>query len=214
MMKDHVNLLPIGYRRRCLLRQRLRQWSIVWAVVAFALAAIWLERRSSWQVALEQVEDQEQQYDELRAIKIQTARLARQKLVFGKQQALVASLEHSPPPLLPVALISASAARCEGRVAVRHLVYNEETPPQQSVASPAAGGPDKAPSATPAAAPATPLPVGKLTIDGVATDNVAIAEFVLGLRDSGVFERVDLKSAATSATRSGSVTTYQVECGL
>lgn len=218
MIKDHINLLPASYRQRCLVRRRLRQWSIAWAAVAVVLLLGWLDQRSQWEATLAEVEMHEQRYDEIRALKGEISRLVAQKQGLGQQQELVARLQRSPPPLLPVALVSASAKRCEGRVVVNRLMYHEETrpaPPPTAPAAPASGGAAPAPAA-PAAnvAPAAPLVSASLMIDGVGADNVAIAEFVLGLRESGVFERVDLKSAAASTTRAGNVTSYQVECGL
>ena len=211
MSKDHVNLLPWSYRQRCLVRRRLRQWSVVWAAVAVAVLLGWLDRRAGWEAALEEVETHEQRYDEIRSLKGDIARLLAQKQGLGNQQELVARLQQSSPLLLPVGLVSASAARCEGRVVVNRLVYKEQTPIKQPIAptAPAPGG-----TAVPAAGATPPVASASLTIDGVGADNVAIAEFVLGLRESGAFDRVDLKSAAASTTRAGKVTSYQVECGL
>jgi Tfp pilus assembly protein PilN len=215
MIKDHINLLPHRYRQRCLVRRRLRQWCIAWAVVAVVLVLGWLDRRTEWEAALEEAELHEQRYDEIRALKGEIARLLAQQQGLSQQQELVARLQQSPPPLLPVALVSASASRCNGRVLVNRLVYKEQpTPAQQPMipAAPALSGPAPAPAKVSAASP--PAPTATMTIDGVGADNVAIAEFVLGLRESGAFERVDLKSAAASTTRAGNVTSYQVECGL
>lgn len=210
MTQHHINLLPWHYRRRCLLRRRLRQWSIAWAIVALSLAAGWLDQRERWHAALSQLEMHEVRYDEVRAVKSEIARLAAQQQSVGKQQDLVSQLQQTPPPLLTLALVSASAAKCEGRVAVARLAYSEETP----VAGPAPAAPAPPGGQTPLAAATRPAYRGRLTIDGIGADNVAIAEFVLGLRESGVFERVDLKSAAASTSRDLSVTAYQVECGL
>ncbi|MGH7134627.1 MAG: PilN domain-containing protein, partial [Pirellulales bacterium] len=213
MNKDYVNLLPWTYRQRCLVRRRLRQWSIVWAAVAAVLVLGWLDWRAGWEAALQEVEVHEQCYDEIRSLKGAIARLLVQKQGLSKQQELVGRLQQSPPPLLPVALVSASAARCEGRVVVNRLVYSE-SPMKQPVAPAATAPGSTAPVPATAAVATQPLLSGSVTIDGVGADNVAIAEFVLGLRESSAFERVDLKSAAASTTRAGKVTSYQVECGL
>ena len=53
-----------------------------------------------------------------------------------------------------------------------------------------------------------------LTLRGIGADNLAVAEFVVGLREAGVFERVDLKSAAESESTRSHTTVYQVECGF
>lgn len=216
MTQHHINLLPGHYRRRCLLRRRLRQWSIAWALVVLSLAVGWLDQQERWHAALAELEMHEQRYDEIRAVKSEIARLTSERQSLGKQQDLVSRLQQAPPPLLTLALVSASAAKCEGRVAVVRFAYGEET----SVAGTAPAAPvgSAAPATpggqAPAAVAAQPAYRGRLTIDGIGADNVAIAEFVLGLRESGVFERVDLKSAAASTSRARNVTAYQLECGL
>lgn len=216
MTQHSINLLPWHYRRRCLLRRRLRQWSIAWAAVAIALAAGWLDQYGRWQTALAELEMHEQRYDEIRTVKSEIARLRAQQQNLGKQQNLVSQLQQAPPPLLALALVSGSAARCEGRVAVGRLAYGEEavmSAPAAASPAPPAGATPPGGNSPPATA-ARPAYRGRLTIDGIGADNVAIAEFVLGLRESGVFERVDLKSAAASTSRAMNVTAYQVECGL
>lgn len=213
-MKTNVNLLPWSYRRSRLVRRRLRQWSVVWAFTALVLAAGWGDERARWQAALEETENEEERYDEVRTLRGEIARLTAQQKNLGEQQALVRRLQQAPPPLLPLALVSASAAHCGGRVAVRHLFFDEQ-PPNTSPAPVPAPVPAATNGQPPANAPKTvERQPARLTLEGVGADNVAIAEFVVGLRDSGAFERVDLKSTAASVTRSGDVTTYQVECGL
>ena len=210
-MRKHINLLTLNYRRRCLVHRRLRQWSIAWAVVAAALLGGWLAERSRWLAVMEDAEIHEQRYDEVRALRGEIARLTAQKKGLGNQQALVGRLAQAPPPLLPVALVSASAGKCQGRVAVRRLVYNQEAVPQAAASPPVAptvARPDDR------SAEDRNRQSARLTLEGVGIDNVAIAEFVVGLRESGVFDRVDLKSAAASLTQAGIVTAYQVECGL
>jgi Tfp pilus assembly protein PilN len=214
IMKTHVNLLPWSYRRSRLLRRRLRQWSVVWAVIGLLMAAGWLEERSRWLAALEETENEEARYDEVRALRGEIARLTAQQKSLGEQQDLVTRLQQAPPPLLPLALVSASAARCGGRVAVRRLFYDEQSPNATAAAAPVAAADPTAAQPIAKAAKAVERKPAQLTLEGVGADNVAVAEFVLGLRESRAFERVDLKSTAASVTRSGNVTTYQVECGL
>lgn len=211
MTRNHVNLLPKSYLLRRLARRRLRQWSLVWLAVVAGLAVVWLDERSRWAAALEELESSEQRYDEVRLLKGEIGRLTAQKQGLGKQQALVVRLQQAPHPLLLLALVSQSAARCEGRVAAQHLVYAEDVVAPQPVAAPQT--PRTAAQAA-ATSDSRPLRSGQLIVDGIGADNIAIAEFVLGLRESGAFDRVDLKSAAASATPAGAVTSYRVECGL
>lgn len=208
-MRDHVNLLPWGYRRACLVRRRLRQWSVAWSVVGFGLALAWAEERSQWQAALDRMERDERRYDEVRLLKTKISRLTAEAQGLSKRKDFVSRLQQAPPPLLPLALVSTSASRCEGRVAVRQMVYSQETSSAPPIAGPSPTPPGVQPPAK--ADESETRHEARLTIDGFGADNLAIAAFVLGLRESEAFDRVDLKSAGSN---SGDVVTYQVECGL
>jgi Tfp pilus assembly protein PilN len=53
---------------------------------------------------------------------------------------------------------------------------------------------------------------GTLQLNGVAENEAALAKFVSGLRSSGAFERVDLKSSAQNVAANRSTQQYQLEC--
>ncbi len=77
----------------------------------------------------------------------------------------------------------------------------------------------KAPGRHPSGGPRSQLPEtnepwGQVTIRGDAEDNVAVATFVVGLRDSGLFRRVELKSCARSPSGGSELRSYVLECEL
>ncbi|HEV3003167.1 MAG TPA: PilN domain-containing protein [Pirellulales bacterium] len=211
-MKTFVNMLPWSFRRDRLLRRRLRQWLVAWALVAAVLAGgAWIDW-AACRTVREALEQKERSYEEVKQIRTEMAALRAIQKGLGNQQDLLGRLQAAPPPLLVVGLVSQSAEHCRGRVMVRHLVY------QHQGAGPAAarGAP---PAALPPVAVQTVLQsvrreAASLTLQGVGADNLAVAEFVVGLREAGVFERVDLKSAAESQSSSNAASVYQVECGF
>ncbi len=53
-----------------------------------------------------------------------------------------------------------------------------------------------------------------MTVSGNALDNVAVATFVVGLRDSGLFRHVELKSSLRSLDGKREVRSYVLECEI
>jgi hypothetical protein len=51
-----------------------------------------------------------------------------------------------------------------------------------------------------------------VTITGAALDNLAVARFVVLLRQTGAFDRVELKSSEGKAPASQHVCSYIIEC--
>jgi hypothetical protein len=218
LMKTNVNLLPWTFRRDRLLRRRLRQWSCAWALGAAVLAGGWWIEWSACHAVLAEVAGKEQNYEAVKQLRGDIAKLTALQRGLGNQQNLLGALQAAPPPLLVVALVSQSAQHCQGRVMVRQLVY------QHGSTRPGAGAFQAAvqaapvvptpPGAAQGAASAGPRASASLTLRGIGADNLAVAEFVVGLREAGVFERVDLKSAAESESTRSHTTVYQVECGF
>ena len=53
---------------------------------------------------------------------------------------------------------------------------------------------------------------GGLSLTGLANSNLAVAQFVTQLRDSGIFAMVELKSSESVRRQNASVQSYTVEC--
>jgi hypothetical protein len=207
-MKPHINLLTLNYRRRQLVRRSLMRWLVVWLVClsggvgAYSLA--WHRRGH-----LEQ---------EVIAAERSTAPLAR---LLQEQEAMSAALKASVakgsvlgqmrderPPLSLLGVVSQSARRCKGRLVVEHLNFERKDRPEtEGGKSPAPGHPRTPP-------PEKREPWGCVTIKGSALDNVAVATFVVGLRDSGLFRQVELKSCLQLPNGGGETRSYILECEI
>lgn len=210
-MKRFVNLLPLTYRRRCLVRRALAKWLIVWmtsiALSAAACGVAWHRSRSLQQdaVAIERsaaplgrlVAEQTQMQTSLSAL--------------DAKNSVLGQVRSDRPPLSFLGAVSQSAARCKDRLVVQHLAFERKDK------QPTAG--NKPPQA---AVPQQPLQDGNdgseawgsATIRGEATDNVAVATFVAGLRDSGLFRQVELKSCLRSPTSGRETRCYIVQCDI
>ena len=98
-------------------------------------------------------------------------------------------------------VLGTAAQANPGKVHVQRLTVQAGQATAQPV--PARG----APAASPAG---SPLIVSTLSLNGLADDDAALAQFVTALRQSGVFERVELRSSSQVAA--DSTRQYQLEC--
>ncbi|MDB5340630.1 MAG: hypothetical protein JWN70_6249 [Planctomycetaceae bacterium] len=203
-MKQHLNLLPIQLRRRTLLRTRLRQWGFIWATMC-AVAILLLGR--SWYVlsaAYGDLATWERRASGVQAVHEQNERLRVQIEGLRRRLAKYGDLNSEQIGLKLLATVSQSSAKTSGSHQIQKLSFN-----QTLVAdAPVHATPNAATTATP---PKT-REVRALVLSGVAKSNITIAEFVSTLRDSGVFQKVDLKSSQGNKTNTKGPRQYQVEC--
>jgi Tfp pilus assembly protein PilN len=96
-----------------------------------------------------------------------------------------------------------------GTIQLQRLSLTRPQPPAATAASPKSKNKKSKDAAT---AQASLSATGTLQLNGVAENEAALAKFVSGLRASGVFERVDLKSSAQSVVDNRSTRQYQLEC--
>ncbi len=105
----------------------------------------------------------------------------------GQYKALLAQLEGSRPALTLLGLISQSARQCGGRLRLEELTAR--TAQDETAGSPAT-----------------------LTLKGAAADNLAVARFVAGLRQTAAFQRVELKGSEQKNVEGGQSHSFVIEC--
>lgn len=209
-MRNHVNLLPFEHRRRGLLRRTLLRWSLVWMIGAGAAAAFfWLEH-GRYRSALAETEAADAAYQPL-------ARLIRQSDASrnGLRQlhakgTILGRLREERPVLALIAVAGESAAKCNGRLVVRSMVFDRRNLQVQSAAP---GAADRAKGGPQTPAERAPL-WAAVTFQGDALDNMAVATFAAGLRDSGLFTRVELKSSLSAKSNEKPHHDFVVECEI
>ncbi len=209
-MTTYINLLPWEYRLRKLALARIRQWSLVWGLTVVCLAALWWQRRDDHQAAVGNAQSLKQRYAAVKRLQTETLRLKTQLSDLQRQESLTSKLRNQGRGLTLVGLVSASAGRCAGRIRVQHFIYDDNRPLLD--AAPAAT--PTATTSTTAAPTADPTSARLLSLKGTAADNLAVAEFVVGLRDAGTFDRVELKSAAEGTASRSKTIAYCLECGF
>jgi hypothetical protein len=221
-VKQHLNLLPWRLRCRMLLRRRIRQWAVLWMILVVVTTGLGLW---SWQ----SLGDAERDRDTWarRAVTIQSIHneneaLQRQVAALRERFQKYGHLESEQLGYQLLATISQTAAsgsaggnsgetandaRKQSSIQIQKLVF-KQTEVQEKVA-------DAKTATKNAKTPPKMRTVRTVSLTGVATNNLAVAQFVSSLRDSGAFLTVDLKSSQgnklASATDSRA---YQVECSF
>jgi hypothetical protein len=207
-MKNYVNLLPLSYRRHRLLRRLLIQWSLVWTgciVIGAAACCLAWQRGQSLQ---QDANAAERSAAPLKHLVEEQATIRATLKEFETKGSVLGQVRSQWPMLSLLGAVSQSAGRCEGRLVVHHLGFErKDEQASEGKKSPEPGGAQK--------------PVveknevgGHVTIRGDATDNVAVAAFVVGLRESGLFRHVELKSCLRLPAAGHEIRAYLLECDI
>lgn len=193
-----LNLLPWRFRRKLIARTRVRQWSIVAiSAAALVLAAAGFEyaRIVRKEQTLSRLEARCQSLTKMRAesAAIQTRIAEAQKL-----ESLLSRVENQELPFKSLGMASRMAAASNGRLQLTGLGVSRTTE-----AVPVADKPGVTESEERVA----------LLLNGRAASNLAVADLVLRLRETAVFDAVTLKSGGTSTLSDATPgSPFQVEC--
>lgn len=207
-MNDHLNLLPWIARRHNLCWLRLRQWSVVWLVVLLLSAvggivqtsrvASQHYRLTALEAAVQPLRTTQQELDQMQS-RLTTLR---------SRESMLAMLERMEQPVQLLGILGRSIGVDRPEVQVYDMVVSptqivqvvKETEksqdPKSNVAAPATRSVDRV----------------QLKIDGLGVDDLAVARFVAGLREAGVFETVALKSSIRALSLPGESRQFSVEC--
>ncbi len=192
-MKSHLNLLPWSERRKHVLRRCLRQWALIWSLGAcLALTVVWTQY-STLQGERHELSKKQ------RAASPITKQIARilemeERLADLRQHEVIQlALENKRPVIALLAVVSKSSSECSGDLYLEKLSFDREV------------------GRTPATADSS---LGSITMEGTAINNLVVAKFVSLLRDTGLFQRVELKSSVTAKNVTRSFQAYIVECHL
>jgi len=158
-------------------------------------------------------EQKQRQLDRLTSQAVPLRRLseANQRLSERLNQAhrrhlLLQSLEGVHPPLQIMGLVSRSAHNDIGAVQVRSFILTPGAADRTQMSPGNARGSVVSSTKKPA------TNAGRLSLQGVALDDNALARFVNGLRNEGLFTSVELRSSSTLQLSFGDARQYSVEC--
>lgn len=207
-MNSHLNLLPRAARRRNLCWLRIRQWGLAWTVVTL-LSVVGIigqfSRIASQHYQLSVLETSAQP---LRETQRELDQMLQRLTTLHSRESKLAMLERMEQPVQLLGIIGRSIGDDRPEVQVYDMTIaptqivqviqeTEKTAAQKAnVASPATRTVDRV----------------QLKIDGLGVDDLAVARFVAGLREAGVFETVALKSSIRAASLPGESRQFSVEC--
>ncbi len=205
-IKDRLDLLPMAFRRKMLRHARRRQWSIVLGAFAVLALVICISQYYECQLRQQGLEARRLRAAPLENVRAQNSELGKRLARIHSDQQLRAELESEQLAFHLLATVSRSAATCSDGVQVQQFSFSTT----RSTAS--------APPANPAGQTGQPeqteIETLVMTVKGIGADNLMVSRFVVALRDSQVFDKVDLKSSMGAAGQARGIRSFIVECTL
>jgi hypothetical protein len=199
MLKNYANLLPEEYRRRRLVRRRLIQWTLVWSAVLMAALPLWGWQSHHLSLKQEQLRQRHEVYAPTNKMIRDIPRMRSEMRELSQRDDMVRKLGDDCPPLAALGMVSQAAANSGGKVRIFQLIVDR--PPTQS-------GHLETKEAQQTSIDKPSL----LTLQGTGVDNQSVARFVVNLRQTRAFHRVDLKSSVRGRLALSDVQRFVVEC--
>jgi len=185
-MKSHLNLLPITYRRGQLIRRRLAQWCAIWslAIVTFSSLA-WFEW-SHYRSGLARLESLQREYEPTAKLLAATKGIQAKLDDLQRRESLALTLADEQSLLALIGVLSQAANKCDGQVSIAALAIDHQRQGEEDTSV--------------------------MTINGIAVDDLAVAQFAALLRDRNTFANVELKSTGLGQVQGVAARTYSLEC--
>lgn len=201
-MSIQSNLLPSHIAHRRYLISKVKQWLVVWLLCACGLGALALMHQRESNDIRQLANRLDEQVEPLR--QLNEDRLAKNRQIqAAKARESWLTTSEGNPPLQLLGIVSHAAAMNQGRVNVDRL---DLSPAERKVKAPAASSKNAG-----TAKPKT-RSVMELTLHGSAVDDLAVSSFVALLRESNVFETVELRGSERVELNDHNARKYEVAC--
>jgi hypothetical protein len=204
--KDRLDLLPLAFQRKVLRRAIVRRWVIVLGVCAALAVAIFMRQHHEDKLLQQALEIRRLRAGPLQALQSQKDALRKQLARIREDQQLRVELESEQLAFHLLATVSRSAATCIDNVQVQQFSFSRTrsavtTQPVKTDGQ--SGQPEQ-----------TEIETVVMTVKGIGADNLTVSRFVVALRDSQMFDKVDLKSSVGGAGMARGIRSFVVECTL
>ena len=203
-MTSQPNLLPLSIIHRRFLTSRLKRWSAVWLVVFVTTVCVCLSQ-------LQMLSDLEgtsarlaAKSGPLREMAAEQQQMAYEVETIKERESWLTDSDSSQTLQL-LGIISSAAQKNNGRISVQTLNVTSFDRPIESAAKNNAAKRNSKEDAVLEQRM-------KLDLHGVAVNDLAVASFVAFLRESGVFESVELKSSISQVFNHHETRGYEVSC--
>ena len=206
-MTSQPNLLPLSIVHRRFLSSRLKRWAAVWLFAFVAAICVCLSQ-------LQMLSDLEgtaarlaAKSGPLREIAAEQHRMANEVEAIKERESWLTDSDSSQTLQL-LGIISSAAQKNNGRVSVQTLNVTSFDRPIETADSRAKYNTGKRRSKEDAVLEQRM----QLDLNGIAVNDLAVASFVAFLRESGVFESVELKSSVSQVFNHHETRGYEVSC--
>ncbi len=154
----------------------------------------------------------ESRCEPLQQMQIQNAQLSKKVDDLNSHQSLLARLDDEQVPYRLLGLVSQKIAECTGTIRIDSLSIDRKM--EVEPVAPTTPGSTAATSSSPLEVGAKMREVTTLNLNGIADGNITVSQFVGLLRDSQVFQSVELVSSIGADTNALRTQAYLVKCTL
>ena len=212
MNRRSINLLTSRFRFYLLMKARVLQWSGVWAACSLIMISWWQVENDRLGETRDALAIMESRCAPLRQMQQQNLALAERANNLKSHQSLLARLDDEQVPYRLLGLVSKTTADCVGTIRIESLAFERRLESAPSI------------SEKPGSASTTEnshqsdtsekQEVATLTLNGIADDNITVSQFVGLLRDSSVFQSVELVSSVGADALPRRTQMFLVKCDL
>ena len=202
-MSIQSDLLPGAIAARRYLGRKTKQWLFIWAVCAAVLVAVSVIRHKERNDIRHLASRLEERTQPLRKLDQERAQMERHVKEAQSRETWLSNAD-SNPALQLLGIISHASAENQGRVSVDNFQLRQvEIKVKDDKRSAAANGKSGKQAVR---------EVMQLTLTGSAVDDLAVSSFVAWLRESEVFETVELRSSESVELNEHNARKYLVAC--
>ncbi|HCS52320.1 PilN domain-containing protein [Rubinisphaera sp.] len=181
-----MNLVPLSTQFELILRSQLRRGMTTIGFVVCGLAIIILWQASELQVSTVELQQKELRYQPVREMMSQNSNISQQLKQIEQQKTHLNNLVAGPTPLHILKAIAVASHHASGEVVVMSLSCNSQDVEEQQAGKPTNVSDVKRKLKR----------MITIAMSGKGEDDEAIMEFISALKGSGLFKKVELKSAS------------------
>ena len=206
-MTSQPNLLPESVVRRRFLTSRLKRWATIWLVVFVSTICVCVSQLQMLSALERTAAELEAKSYPLRKIAAEQQQMAKEVEAIRERESWLTDSDSSQTLQL-LGIISSATEKNNGQVSVRTLNVMSFDRPVVT-----ADSPTETKSGQRVPKEDVVLEQRKqLDLNGIAVNDLAVASFVAFLRESGVFESVELKSSVSQNFNKHETRGYEVTC--
>ncbi len=193
----HINLLPRKLVIGMLLRRRLRQWAVAWAMVLTIGLLVLASHYRSIRRSQKELDTLAKRVNPLEQLQMQTVGFDSQQAVLQREIGVLESICVPDRSLVLLTILGRAAKWPDRRIQIEKLSL-VSTENEQSI--------EKKFEAT------SLKRISNVSLQGIADGDVGLASYVERLRDSNVFSQVELKSSLQYRADDSLGRQFQIEC--